>query len=164
MLLVLMVATASTIKISTYQNNALDYINPMVQCLIECPCGNKGVAHLVDHFIRHLLEWFDGRQLVGGTLEKTRREGSVGVENLEHFLVKILEEIFHSSCEVNGAAGVVLFEFFEHFCEHLRVLSVNDAVGFGEHVVQAQLGGGEDIFEVFVELDFARYELLSQVK
>lgn len=64
----------------------------------------------------------------------------LGVDDDEHALVEDPEEGVHDVGEFRLAFVVVVFQFTEEIGEHVRVLEVNDAVGFLEHVVEFSFG------------------------
>lgn len=73
----------------------------------------------------------------------------VAVDDGEHLLIELIEELVHHVGEVEFAAQKVAFELHEQLAKHVRVLLVNHAVGLLEHLVEAVSGLREQRLEEF---------------
>lgn len=73
----------------------------------------------------------------------------VAVDDGEHLLIELIEELVHHVGEVEFAAQKVAFELHEQLAEHVRVLLVNHSVGLLEHLVEAVSGLREQRLEEF---------------
>lgn len=73
----------------------------------------------------------------------------VTVDDGEHFLVELVEELVHHVVEVDFSSQEVPFELHEQFTEHVRVLFVNDSVSLLEHLVESVSRLRKQRFEEF---------------
>lgn len=73
----------------------------------------------------------------------------VAVDDGEHLLIELIEELVHHVGEVELAAQKVALELHEQLAKHVRVLLVNHSVGLLEHLVEAVSGLSEEGLEEF---------------
>jgi len=64
----------------------------------------------------------------------------VAVDDGEHLLVELIEELVHHVGEIDFATQKVALQHREQFTEHVRVLLVDNAVRLLEHLMKAFLG------------------------
>lgn len=60
----------------------------------------------------------------------------MAVDDGEHFLVELIEELVQHFGEIESAPEQISFEFDEQIAEHVRVLLVEKSIGLLEHVVK----------------------------
>lgn len=73
----------------------------------------------------------------------------VAVDDGEHLLIELIEELVHHVGEVEFSAQKIAFELHKQLAEHVRVLLVNHSVGLLEHLVEAVSGLREQRLEEF---------------
>lgn len=74
--------------------------------------------------------------MIGDAFKISVVELVLGVDDDEHALVEDAEEGVHHVGEFRLTLVVVFFEFVEEIGEDVRVLEVDDAVGFLEHAME----------------------------
>lgn len=60
----------------------------------------------------------------------------VAIDDCEHFLVELIEELIQHFGEIETTAQQISFEFDKQLTEHVRVLLVEKSIRLLEHIVE----------------------------